>query len=58
MSHVLDSYEEEQDQHDIDIEVVPDGNLDPDLAAIPNQRPKPKWAENLIEVVEDGAGNP
>ena len=28
-SHVLDSNEEEQDQHDLDIEVVPHENLDP-----------------------------
>ena len=58
LSHVSDSDEAKQDQHDIDIEVVPHGNLDPDLAPIPNKRPKPKWAQNFIEVAEDGARNP
>ena len=41
-SHVLDSNEEEQDQHDLDIEVVPHENLDPDPTPIPNQWHKPK----------------
>ena len=36
LSHVSDSDDEEQDQHDIDIEVVPQDDLDPDLAPIRN----------------------
>ena len=58
MSYVSDSYEEEQDQHDLNIEVVPHENLDPYPAPIPNQWPKPKWAQNIIEADGDGAGNP
>ena len=59
LSHVSESNldEEEQDQHDLDIEVVPHENLDRDAAPIPNQWPKPKWAQKLIEAVGDGAGN-
>ena len=40
-SHVLDSDEEEQDQYDLGIDVVPHENLDPDPTPIPNQCPKP-----------------
>ena len=58
LSHVSDSDDEEQDQHDLDIEVVPHENLDLDLAPIPNQWPKPKWAQKLIEAIGNGAGNP
>ena len=58
MSHVSDSYEEEQDQHDLDIEVVPHENLDPDPTPIANQRLKSKWTQNFIEAAGDGAGNP
>ena len=57
-SHVSYSYDEEQDQHDLDIEVIPHENLDPNPSPIPNQWPKPKWAQNLIEVAGNGAGNP
>ena len=46
LSHVSYLDEEKQDQHDLDIEVVPHENLDPD--PIPNQWPKPKWAQKLI----------
>ena len=46
---------EEQDQHDIDIEIIPQDDLDPDPAPILNK--KPKWAKNLIEAVENGVGN-
>ena len=35
-SHVSDSYEEEQDQHDIDIEAEPHENLELDPSPIPN----------------------
>ena len=50
------SEDEEQDRHDLDIEIVPQDDLDPDPTSIPNQ--KPKWAQNLIETVWNGAGNP
>ena len=57
LSHVSDSDEEEQDQHDPDIEVVPHEDLDPNPSPIPNQWPKPKWDQNLISIVGDGARN-
>ena len=58
LSHFSNLDEEEQDQHDLCIEVVPHENLDPDLSPIPNQWPKPKWAQKFIKVVGDGTGNP
>ena len=58
LSHVSYSNEEEQYQHDLDIEVVPHEDLDPDPASIPNKRPKPRWAQNLIEATGNGGGNP
>ena len=58
LSHVSDSDEEEQYQHDLDIEVVPHENLDPNPTPIPNQWPKPKWAQNIIQAARDGVGNP
>ena len=57
LSKISDSEDEEQDQHDLDIEVVPHENLDPNLAPIPNQWPKPKWAQKLIEAAGNGPGN-
>ena len=56
--HVLDSNEEDQDQHDIGIEVEPHEILDQYPTSIPNQRPKPRWAQNIIVVAGDGAQNP
>ena len=56
--YVSDLDEEKQDQNDLYIEIVPHENLDPDLAPIPNQWHKPKWALNLIEEAGDGVGNP
>ena len=35
LSHVSDSDEEEKDQHDLNIEVVPHENLDPNPTPIP-----------------------
>ena len=58
LSHVSNSYDEEQDQHDLDIEVVPHENLDPNPSPIPNQWPKPKWAQKLIEAAGNGVGDP
>ena len=57
MLHVSDLDEEDQVQHDLVIEAKRHDILDPDPAPIPNQRPKPIWAQNIIVVVEDGAGN-
>ena len=56
MSRVLDSNDEEQYQHYLDIEVVPHENLDPISAPIPNYWPKLKWAQKLIEAFGNGAG--
>ena len=36
---------------------MPHENLYPDPTPIPNQWPKPKWAQNLIEGARDGFGN-
>ena len=52
LSHVSDSDDEEQDQHDLDIEVVARESLDP------NQWPKSKWAQTVIEATGNGSGNP
>ena len=41
--------DEEQYHHDLDIDIVPQDDLDLDPTPILNQ--KPKWAENLIEEV-------
>ena len=57
LSHVSDSDEEEQYQHDLGIEAEPHEILYLDTTTIPNQRPKPIWAQKLIVVVGDGAGN-
>ena len=45
-----------QDQHDLDIEIVPQDDLNLDPSPILNQ--KPKWAQKLIEAARNGAGNP
>ena len=55
--HVSDWDEEETYQHDLGIEVEPHEILDPDPPSIPNQRPKPRWAQNLIVADGDGVGN-
>ena len=54
LSKIFVSKEEEQDQHDLDIEFVPQDNPDPSL--ISNQ--KPKWAKKLIETAENDVGDP
>ena len=55
MSNVLDSEYEEQDQHDLDIDIEPQEDLDPYPASIPNQ--KPKWAQKLIEAPRNVVGD-
>ena len=47
---------EEQYQHDLDIEIVPQDYLGSNPAPIPNQ--KPKWPENLIEAAGNVVGDP
>ena len=56
--HVSDTDEEDQYQHDLGIEVESHEILDPDRTTIPNQRPNPRWAQNLITTTRDGARNP
>ena len=56
LSKILVSEGEEQDQHDLDIEIVPQDDLDQDPTPIPNQ--KFKWTEKLIEAVGNVAGDP
>ena len=56
--HALDLDEERKDQHDLGIEAKPHEILDLDPATIPNQIPKPIWAQNLIIASRDGARNP
>ena len=46
---------EEHDQHDLDIEIVPQYYLDPDPSPIPNH--KSKWDEKLIEAAGNVAGD-
>ena len=47
LSNISSSKYEEQDRHDIYIEIIPQDDLDPNPYPIPNQ--KPKWVENIIE---------
>ena len=42
LSNISVSNDEEQDQHDLNIEIIPQDDLDPDPAPIRNQ--KPKWS--------------
>ena len=53
--HVSDSDEEDQDQHDLGIEDEPHEIIDPYPTSLSNQRPKPRWAQNLIAAAGDGA---
>ena len=48
---MLDSKDEEQDQHDLDIEITPQEDPNPYPTSILTHNPK--WAENLIKVVGD-----
>ena len=57
LSHVSILDEEDQDQHDLGIEAKPHEIIDPDPTTIPNQIPKPIWAQKLIVEARDGAGN-
>ena len=57
MSKVSYSEYEEHNQHDLDIEIEPQGDLDLDPAHVPNQWPNPKWAEKLIEAAWNVVGD-
>ena len=57
MLHVSYLDEEDHDQHDLGIEAEPHEILDPDPTTIPNQIPKPRWAQNIIVAARDGVGN-
>ena len=56
LSKISISEDEEQYHHDLDIKIVPQDDLDPDPAPIPNQ--KPKWAKNLIKAAGNDIGDP
>ena len=54
------SYSDEEDhiQHDPAIETDSQEILDPNLVPIPNQNPKPRWAQKLLDAAGSGAGVP
>ena len=56
LSNISVLEDEEQDWHDLDIDIVPQDDLGPDLTPIPNQNPK--WDENLIEAGGNVDGDP
>ena len=53
---VSDSYEEDHIQHDPIIEIESQEILDPDLVPIPNQSPKPRWDQKLLDAAASGVG--
>ena len=55
---VSDSDEEDHIQHDPIIETESQEILDQDLVPIPNQKPKPRWAQKLLDAVGSGARDP
>ena len=55
LSNFSDS-EEEEYQHDFDIEFTPQRDLD--LGRVSTSSQQPKWAQHLIKVVGDVAGDP
>ena len=58
MLYVSYSDEEDRIQHDPVIETESQEILDPDLVHIPNQKPKPRWAQKLLDAVGSGVGVP
>ena len=56
LSKILVSEDEEKNQHDLDIKIVPQDDLDPNPTPIPNQ--KPKWTKKIIEGVGNFVGDP
>ena len=55
---VSDSVEEDHMHHDPGIDTESQEILDPDPVPIPNQKPKPRWAQNLLDAAGSGAGVP
>ena len=55
LSKISVSEDEEQNQHGLDIEIIPQDDLDPDPSPILNQNPK--WAQKLFEVAGNDVGN-
>ena len=58
MIQVSDSDEEDHIQHDPIIETKSQDILDPNPLHIPNQNPKPRWAQNIIDAARIGDGDP
>ena len=56
--HVSYSDEEDHIQHDPVIEIESQEILDPDPVPIPNQKPKPIWAQKLLDAARSGVGVP
>ena len=56
--HVSVLDEEDQYHNDPIIEDEPHEVQDPDPTTIPNQRPKPRWSQNIIVTAGDVVGNP
>ena len=56
MLHVSDSDEEDHIQHDPVIKTESQEILDPYLVPIPNQKPKPIWAQKLLDAAGSDAG--
>ena len=56
MLQVSDSDEEDHIQHDPVIEIESQEILDP--VPIPNQKPKPRWAQNILDAIGSGVGIP
>ena len=55
---VSDSDEEDHIQNDPVIETKSEEILYPDPVHIPNQKPKPRWAQKLLDTAGSGAGDP
>ena len=56
MLEISYSYEEDHIQHEPVIENESQEILDPNLIPIPNQKPKPIWAQKLLDASGSGAG--
>ena len=55
LSKILVSEYEEQYQHDLDIDIVPQDDVDPYPTPIPNQNPK--WDKNLTNAARNDVGD-
>ena len=56
LSNISISKDEEQDKHDLDIDIVPQNDPYPSPSPILNQNPK--WVEKLIKVAGNFVGDP